>query len=132
MSALAMFEELESAATAVDKTLVAADLGLVHDVTADGKAITLPAATVAGAVVIVRNAAGEGATSDPSGDGTAGISVLPAGTDQVVGNGFTAANGKGAVNTKATARYGDFIMLQADGTSKWNIVALRGIWARVA
>lgn len=110
------------ATVATAKTLVAADSGIVQNVTVSA-VVTLPAATVLGMKVIVRNG-GAGST-----DGTVTVNVTPAGTDQVVGNGFTAANSKGAVNTTGNGG-NDFIELVADGTSKWYIHATGGTWTR--
>lgn len=111
------------ATVATNKTLVAADSGIVQNVTASAT-VTLPAATVGPSMsVFVRNG-GAGAT-----DGAVTINITPAGTDQMVGNGFTAANSKGAVNTTGSGG-NDFIELLSDGVSKWYIRALGGLWTR--
>jgi hypothetical protein len=105
------------------KTLAAADSGIVQNVTATAT-LTLPAATgLTGLTYTIRNG-GSGAT-----DGAITVNVTPNGTDQVVGNGFTAANSKGAVNTTGNGG-NDFIRITCDGTSKWYIQDSSGTWTR--
>lgn len=62
----------------------------------------------------------------------AGYLVDLTGTDQMKGNGFTPANGKGALNTQATAKVGDSLTVFSDGTSVWYILSVGGTWAREA
>lgn len=113
------------ATVSTNKTLAAADSGIVQNVTVSST-VTLPAATTGpGMSVAVRNG-GAGAT-----DGAVTVNITPNGTDQIVGNGFTAANGKGAVNTTGNGG-NDYIALTSDGTSKWYIQASSGTWARQA
>ena len=119
-----------------NKTLTAADSGIVQNVIADGVVITLPS-TVNGLNFIVRNggvpvtggAAGTGA------DGSAAINVTPQAADGVTGLGFTAAISKGALNAKATSRVGDEIALEGTGTAgagAYVVMSAKGIWARQA
>lgn len=61
-----------------------------------------------------------------------GHTLDTAGTDVMRGNGFTAAAGKGAVNTQATAVAGDSITVASDGVSAWYITEVTGTWAREA
>lgn len=113
------------ATVATNKTLAAADSGIVQNVTASAT-VTLPAASgLTGCSYLIRNG-GAGAT-----DGAVTVNVTPNGTDQMVGNGFTAANGKGAVNTGGNGG-NDFLELVCDGTSKWYIRASSGTWTRQA
>lgn len=116
-----------------DKTLALADQGLVQNVIADGKVVTLPA-TSAGAVFVIRNG-GAAKTSGPVGSGDNGsvlVAVSPAAADKIQGLGFTAADNKDALNTKATAEVGDEIVLVGDGVDGWNVQRATGIWAREA
>lgn len=108
-----------------NKTLTAADSGIVQNVTVDGVVITLPA-PAAGTVFTIKNGG--------SYDGKVGITVSPQATDGVSGNGYTAAANKGAVNTKATSRPGDEIVLHAGaaGVGAYNVAHVTGTWARVA
>lgn len=106
-----------------NKTLTAADSGVVQRVTADGVVVTIPTA-VAGLNFIVEN----GGQSD----GQVGFSVSPQTADTIVGNGFTAAANKDAVNTKATARVGDRIVIGGSATNQYAVQSARGIFAREA
>lgn len=111
---------------ATNKTLTAADCGIVQNVTVDGVVVTLPS-TADGLVFTVRNGGKQ--------DGTVGFTVAPAAADGVTGNGFTATINKGAVNTKATAKAGDEVTLSANGTAgvtAWTLNEVVGTWARVA
>ena len=126
----------QSVDVSANKTLTAADQGIVQNVTADGVVITLPS-TAAGLNFTIRNA-GVAASSGPAGsgsNGTAAVSVSPAAADAIAGNGFTAAVDKDAVNTKATSKVGDEITLIASGTAgaaAWNLRDVKGTWARQA
>lgn len=104
-------------------TLALTDCGVVQNVTVDGVILTLPA-TSAGATFIIRCGAG--------GTGDVGFQVSPNSVDQIAGNGFTAADNKDAILTKATARPGDFIKLVGDGTNGWIISDISGTWTREA
>lgn len=101
-------------------TVVAADSGLIIKVTGT-TTITLPS-TALGINVRIQNA-------NPNG---VGITVAPAAVDQIVGNGFTAADNKAAINTAATAKTGDYIDLIGNGAAGWNVTSVKGIWARQA
>lgn len=96
------------------KTLALADQGIVQNVTASA-VITLPAAA-AGQTYRVRIGA-PGIT----------VSVLPAGTDTMTGNGFTPAAVKGAVFTNQPA--GSMIEL-VSGAATWHISRLLGTATR--
>lgn len=63
----------------------------------------------------------------PSG-GTGG-QVDPDAADKIMGNGFTSADGKSAINSGATDREGDCITLVSDPDG-WFIKSLMGTWAR--
>lgn len=114
------------------KTLALADNGVVQNVIADGLTITLPA-TTAGACFVIRNGgapASSGLPTTSGSDGSVLVTVAPNASDQIAGLGFTAADNKAALNTKATARVGDQITLVGDGTNGWNVLQARGIWTR--
>lgn len=116
-----------------NKTLALADNGVVQNVIADAKVITLPA-TTAGACFIIRNggAPKSGAPAGTGDDASVLVTVSPNPSDKIQGLAFTAADAKAALNTKATARVGDYIKLVGDGTDGWNVLDARGIWAREA
>jgi hypothetical protein len=104
----------ESVAVTGAKTLVVADQGIGQNVTASA-VITLPAAA-AGQTALVR-VGKEGIT----------VSVVPAGTDTMTGNGFTPAAAKGAVFTNQPG--GSYIQL-VSGAATWHIARLLGTATR--
>lgn len=104
-------------------TLAAADVGKCVDCATDGVVFTLPA-TVIGYSFRVRN------TSTAL--GAVGITLSPNAADKIMGVGLTAADDKDLVNTKATARPGDEVLLVADGVDGWYVHRLVGTWAREA
>lgn len=107
-----------------NKTLTAADCGIVQNVTASCT-VTLPtgAAGIVGALYTIR-IGGSGAT-----DGALTVTVAPGGSDLVNGNGFTAAAGKGAVSTNQQGGIAE-ITLQYGNTNNWFIVSNSGTWTR--
>lgn len=119
-----------------NKTLAAADSGIVQNVVTDGITITLPA-TAAGASFIIRNG-GDNPAGTPAGavaDGSTIVTVAPNASDGITGNGFTAAVNKAAINTKATSRVGDEIFLRGTGTTgvtAWVVEGVKGTWVRQA
>ena len=116
-----------------NKTLAIEDQGYVQNVITDAITITLPS-TVVGYSYNVRNG-GDAPSGAPAGavaDGSVLVTVSPAALDLIAGNGFTAADDKDALNTKATSQVGDEISILGNGTTGWNISEIRGIWARQA
>lgn len=116
-----------------NKTLTAADQGIVQNVRSSSAVITLPS-TAAGLSFRIANG-GAVVTSGPTGASGAAVTVnvSPAAADAIAGNGFTAAVNKDAINT--TGSVGDYIVLAASGTagvSAWNIVEQTGTWTREA
>jgi hypothetical protein len=111
-----------------NKTLAKdADAGVVQNVAADGKTVTLPAAA-AGLVFIVRNAGDP--TGLPAGAGSNGtvlVTIAPNGTDTIGGAGRTTANSN-LVNTKATSVVGDEVTLLGI-SGAWTIINKIGTWA---
>lgn len=105
-----------------NKTLAAADAGIVQVVDTDGVVITLPA-TATGLVFKIRNGGADGAV---------GVSVSPNAVDLLQGNGFTAADDKDAINTKATAKKGDEITVVGNGGTGWTLHDVVGVWNRQA
>lgn len=105
-----------------NKTLDEGDSGVVQVVDTDGAVVTLPA-TVVGTVYIIENGGADGAV---------GINVSPNASDKLMGNGFTSADNKDAINTKATAKKGDRVVLVADGVNGYFFAEVVGTWAREA
>lgn len=91
--------------------------GRVHRVTADST-IGLPAASV-GDTLIFENAGP---------DGTVQITLDPDAGDLIKGNGQAGVDGVTVVNTKATARFGDRLVLIGTAAG-WSIHEQEGIWA---
>ncbi len=107
-----------------NKTLTAADAGIVQNVTVDNVIITLPA-TANGLTFTIRNGGNY--------DGKIGVFVSPAAADGITGNGFTATINKDAINTKLTSKTGDEITLVGTGTAgvaAWVTSNVTGTWAR--
>jgi hypothetical protein len=105
---------------AANYTVVAADTGKVIEAAAVDLVFTLPA-TVAGLqfTFVVKTISA-----------TTGLSISPAAADKIMGNGFTAADDKDAINTAATDRVGDSLTLVGDGVDGWYVVGVTGTWAR--
>lgn len=101
-------------------TMTAADSGKITRVTGT-TTITLPA-TVVGMKFKILNG---------NEDGVA-VTISPNASDKIIGNGFTAADDKDAINTAATAKYGDFFEILGDGVDGWYVQAVKGTWARQA
>jgi len=106
----------------VDATLTEDDSGKIHVAGAVDLVFTLPA-TQAGLVF-------QFVVSTVS--ATTGASISPAAADQIIGNGFTAADDKDAINTAATDAAGDAMTVVGNGTTGWLITNTVGTWAREA
>lgn len=103
-------------------TLAIVDSGLVTYVDTDAFTLTLPA-TVAGLTFTIVNAGLDGGVL---------ITLSPNAADAIQGGGLTAVDNKDLLNTKATAKRGDYVTLVGDGTVGWLIAEKRGIWAKEA
>lgn len=102
----------------VDKVIDANDVGKVMNMVGLTKTYTLPA-TATGLVFICRN-------GNPDGNI---LTIDPNGSDKFLGNDLAPNDGVTYVNTAATAREGDFVILRAEGTHGYYVEAQRGIWA---
>lgn len=113
-----------------NKTLAKdADAGMVQNVIADAKTVTLPAAA-AGLSFTVRNGGDSTTAGIPAGGGSNGsvlVTIAPNGTDTIGGNGRTTANSN-LVNTKATSNVGDEVTLLGVAGA-WTITNKVGTWA---
>lgn len=125
-----------------NKTLAAADSGVVQNVIAAGVTITLPAAAAAfvGCTFHIRNG-GVPPTGAPVGAGqnaSITVNVTPNASDGISGNGFTAAVAKGAVSTAGSgtataAQVGDEISITGSGVTgaaAWYVEFVKGLWTR--
>lgn len=106
-----------------NKTLDAEDSGKLFWVNTDAVVITLPA--VAAGVFGVQIVNG-GAF------GTVAVTISPNASDSILGPDITAADDKDLINTKATAKRGDFVVLDSGDADGYLATALSGTWARQA
>ena len=112
------FEEKSAAYTVV----ITDDSGKTFVSKTDGIVYTLPSIAIGNTVTFVNTA--------PNGD--ADISISPAAADGITYAG-SATDNKDLINTKATAQTGDFVTLASlDGVVAWQVVAVRGVWAKEA
>ena len=90
--------------------------------TLDGIVYTLPSIAIGETVTFVNMAE----------DGAAALNISPAALDGITYAG-SSTDDKDLINTKATAKKGDFVTLASlDGVVAWQVVAARGIWAKEA
>lgn len=112
------------------KTLADTDCGIVQVVKTDAITVTLPS-TVVGYNYTVRNG-GVKKTSSTFGSGDDGsvlVTVAPAAADKIAGLAFTATDNKAILNTKATSKVGDEVVLIGDGVNGWMVNKGIGTWA---
>ena len=109
-------------ACAADKTLDIQDIGKVMNITADAKTITLPA-TVTHYEYIIRNGGSDAAVL---------VTVSPNANDKIMGADLAGVDNKDRLNTKATAKRGDFIRIVGEGTHGWYVLSEKGTWAAQA
>jgi hypothetical protein len=116
-----------------NKTLAIEHQGVVQNVTVDALNITLPA-TVVGYTFVIRNGGvkSTNGTTGSGSDGSAIVKITPNASDLIAGLELTASDADSINNTKATAKVGDEITLVGNGTTGWNVVSVKGIWAQIA
>lgn len=105
-------------AIADDKTLDVQDTGKAFFVTVDAKAITLPATGTGLRCAIVNLGA----------FGTIAVNVSPNANDKIMGPDIAGADNKDLINTKATARRGDYVILQDGQTDGYQVEGMSGTW----
>jgi len=106
-------------AVATSKTLDAEDTAKLFVVSADAGVITLPAIT--GMRFAVMNGGA---------DGTVVVTLSPNSADGIKGPDLGNTDDKDLLNTKATARRGDFVIVEYGDATGWIVSAKRGIWAK--
>ena len=106
-----------------NKTLDAQDTGKVFFVDTDATTTTLPATATAGTFIKIVNIGAFGAVA---------VNVSPAAADKVQGPDLAGTDDKDHINTKATARRGDYVVLTAGHADGWTVDAQKGIWATEA
>lgn len=88
----------------------------------DGIVYTLPSIAIGETVRFVNMAE----------DGQAALNISPAALDGITYAG-SSTDDKDLINTKATAKKGDSVTLASlDGVVAWQVVAVRGVWAKEA
>jgi len=108
--------------TANYTVVITTDSGKTFTSTLDGIVYTLPSIAIGNTVTFVNLAE----------NGKAKLSISPAALDGITYAG-SSTDDKDLINTKATAKKGDFVTLASlNGTDAWQVVASRGIWAKEA
>ena len=106
-----------------NKTLDAEDTGKLFWVDTDAKTITLPAVASGIFGVQIVNGGAFGAVA---------VTVSPNSSDMILGPDITGADDKDLLNTKATAKRGDYVVLGGNDADGYAVQALVGTWARQA
>lgn len=106
----------------INKTLDIEDNGKVFFVDTDAVVVTLPVVATPVNCMIVNIGA----------FGAVKLSVDPAAADKVQGPDLPGTDNKDLINTKATARRGDFVKLETGDANGALVTELRGIWATEA
>lgn len=108
--------------TANYTVIITTDSGKTLVSTLDGMDYTLPSIAIGNTVTFVNMAE----------DGAALLTIDPAAADGITYAG-SSTDGVTLINAKATAKKGDYVTLASlDGTVAWQVVAVRGIWAKGA
>lgn len=106
-----------------NKTLDAEDTGKLFWVDTDAVTVTLPViATGLDGFAVVNGGA----------FGAVAVTISPNSADMILGPDITGADDKDLINTKATARRGDFVVLGGNDADGYAVQEMRGIWARQA
>lgn len=106
-----------------NKTADAQDTGKIFFVDTDAVVITLPAiADGLGGLKIVNIAA----------FAVSGVAVSPAAADMILGPDITGADNKDLINTKATAKRGDYVVVDLGDADGYVVTEMAGTWAREA
>ena len=106
--------------TANYTVIVSDDSGKTFASVLDGIVYTLPSIAIGETVTFVNMAD----------DGQAETNISPATIDGITYAGSSTDN-KDLINTKATSKKGDYVTLASlDGVIAWQVVAVRGVWAK--
>jgi hypothetical protein len=106
--------------TANYTVIVTTDSGKTFESELDGIVFTLPSIAIGETYTFVNNAP----------DGTADLTISPAALDGITYAG-SSTDDKDLINTKATAKRGDYVTLASlDGLIAWQVVDARGVWAK--
>lgn len=105
-----------------DKTLDIEDNGKLFWVDTDAKTITLPAVATPVNCRIVNGGA----------FGAVAVNISPAAADKIQGPDLPGGDNKDLINTKATAKRGDYAQIATGDANGPLVTALRGTWATEA
>lgn len=106
-------------AFSANATLDEQDTGKGFWVDSDAKVITLPAVLALSCMVMNGGA-----------DGTILVTVAPNANDGIAYKDTASTDNKALLNTKATARRGDYAVIEYGDADGWQVVRARGIWAK--
>ena len=116
-------DRTERITLSANTTLDATHTGKLIWVDTDAFTITLPAiATGLDGFMVVNGGS----------FGSIAVTLSPNASDMILGPGITGADDKDLINTKATAKRGDFAVLGGNDADGYAVQALRGTWARQA
>ena len=108
--------------TANYTVIITTDSGKTFVSTLDAIVYTLPSIAIGNTITFINMAE----------DGQAALNISPAAADAITYAGSSVDN-KDLINTKATAKKGDFVTLASlDGVIAWQVVDARGVWAKEA
>ena len=108
--------------TANYTVIIDTDSGKTLTSSLDGIVFTLPSIAISNTITFVNMAP----------DGTAEMNISPAALDGITYVGDS-TDDKDLINTKATQKQGDSVTLASlDGVAAWQVVAVRGVWAKEA
>jgi len=106
--------------TANYSVIIPADSGKTFTIATDGLTFTLPNLVTGNTVTFVNMGS----------DGTVALTIDPNVADGITYAGDS-TDGVTLVNTKATAKKGDYVTLASlFATASWQVVAVRGVWAK--
>lgn len=106
--------------TANYTVVIGDDSGKTLVSTLDAIVYTLPSIAIGNTVTFVNMAD----------DGQAALNISPAALDGITYAG-SSTDDKDLINTKATAKKGDYVTLASlDGVAAWQVVSARGVWAK--
>ena len=111
-------EGLKAETVSDNKTLDNEDTGKLIQVDTDAKVITLPA--VAGMAFRIANVGAFG---------TVAVDVAPNANDLMISADEGGTDNHGLINTKATARRGDYIDIEYGDATGWIVTKMVGTWA---
>jgi hypothetical protein len=100
--------------------VITTDSGKTFVSSTDGVVFTLPSTAIGNSFKFVNNA--------PNGMNT--LTISPAAADGICYAG-TKVDDKDLINTKATSKQGDYVVLTSmEDAGAWQVSAVRGIWAK--